>query len=292
MKGGTTALYHYLRLHPAVAMPRRKELAFFVDGRLDSAAAREPVGGSWHRGVDWYRQWFQTDKPVCGEASPHYTFGPHAAIAAARMDATVPGVRLIYLVRNPLDRMRSHYQMAIRWPGATRRSFAEFIASSHALATSSYGTILREYLRHFPRDRILVVESAELDLRRREALPTIFRFLGIDDRFWSRHYDRRIFVGSRRPLVSPLGGHIRDSRLMGSLRRHLTPAAFYHVERMLLHPFGVAEPPLDLPPAQAADVVDRLTAEMRSLREATGLALPSLDVTLDQAVSTRPVYDG
>lgn len=286
-KGGTSALDHYLRHHPQVAMPREKELNFFLDPGVlpDDPRGFERV--AWHLGTDWYRRWFQTDRPICGEASPNYSLGTHAEQAAERIAAVVPRARLLYLLRNPLDRARSHFLMLRKRPDATPMSFAEYLASSAAVATSCYGAIVEAYLRHVPRERILVLESAALDGRRRESLAAVFRFLGIDDRFWCAEYERRVYVGSRRPFVSPLGARVRDSAPLRFLRSRMPPSVFYHVENLALGPFAVPPPSLDLPPGQAAEVVARWRSDLDLLRRLTGLDLPSLTVSLEQAVQNR-----
>lgn len=287
-KGGTTALCHYLRQHPQVAMSREKELNFFFDGGVLPDDPRGFERGAWHLGVEWYRRWFQTDRPVCGEASPTYSFGAHAERIAGRIAAVVPRARLIYLVRNPLERARSYFRMVLRRPGATRLTFSEFLASSIGVETSCYGTILAAYRRHFPAEQILVLESAALDARRHESLATVFRFLGIEDRYRCRQFERRVFVGSRRPFVSPCGARVRDSAAVKFLRGRMPESVFYHVENLLLRPFSVAEPPVDLPPQQAAEMVARLESDMNLLRDLTGQRLPSLDVTFAQATSSTP----
>jgi len=290
-KAGTSALYEYLARHPQVAVSREKELNFFLDPGVLPDDVRGFSRGAWHLGVDWYRRWFQTDRPVCGEASPNYSHGVHAERVAARIAAVAPRARLIYLVRNPLSRARSHFLMSLKRPGGGRLSFAEYLATSNALAYASYGTVMEAYLRHFPREQIMVLESADLHARRRETMAKVFRFLGVDDRFWCSWYGRQVFVGSRCPCVSPRGARLRDSAPVQFLRSRLSPAVFYHVENLLLSPFRVPEPALEVPPGHAADVVSRLQREVDLLRRLTALELPSLDVTAEQAASPPHAQD-
>lgn len=93
-KGGTTSLYNYLTQHPSVIHAARKEVHFFDK--------------NFERGGEWYRSRF----PMCGqnfitgEASPSYIFHPHAPKRIAEM---TPSVKLIALLRNPVDRAYSHY---------------------------------------------------------------------------------------------------------------------------------------------------------------------------------------
>src|SRR5205809_4164499 len=97
LKCGTTSLHHYLNLHPAVAMSRPKELNFFV------------AELNWPLGPDWYATHFDAHAAVRGESSPHYTNRPRFEGVAERMRDLIADARLIYMVRDPIDRMLSHY---------------------------------------------------------------------------------------------------------------------------------------------------------------------------------------
>lgn len=99
-KSGTTSLYHVLSQHPYVRPAARKELHYFSI--------------FFHRGLDWYRSCFPSPEQeagrstITGESSPYYLFHPHAP---RRMAEALPQTRLIVLLRNPVDRAYSHYQM-------------------------------------------------------------------------------------------------------------------------------------------------------------------------------------
>jgi hypothetical protein len=100
-KAGTSSLYYLLTKHPYVKRAAAKELNFF-DIYFD-------------RGVEWYRwcfpapRWKNGRRTITGEASPRYLFHPYAA---KRMAEVVPQVRLIALLRNPVDKAYSDYQQA------------------------------------------------------------------------------------------------------------------------------------------------------------------------------------
>ncbi|MBA3583056.1 MAG: sulfotransferase domain-containing protein, partial [Gemmatimonadetes bacterium] len=100
MKSGTTTLFEWLADQPEFALPALKEPNFFSDDR------------QWRKGLGWYGGLFADAPPDClvGEASVRYTGASLSAIAAERMAATVPHARLIYLVRHPIDRIRSQYR--------------------------------------------------------------------------------------------------------------------------------------------------------------------------------------
>src|SRR5688572_24468381 len=99
MKAGTTSLWQYLRRHPEIFMSKLKEPGYFTEELR------------WDQGIEWYRSLFDDagSARAVGEASTSYTKWPRFAGIPARMHALVPEARLIYLVRDPGDRIRSHY---------------------------------------------------------------------------------------------------------------------------------------------------------------------------------------
>jgi hypothetical protein len=170
MKAGTTSLFHYLRGHDQIFMSKIKELDFFV------------AEGNWSRGLDWYRQQFAGagDALARGEASTLYTKYPQYDGVPERIARVVPDVRLIYVVRDPLARMRSHYQHRVKTGAETAPPEVALVEDPIYLAYSSYGMQLERYLEHFPREQILVVTSEALRSDRRATVQGVYDFLGVD----------------------------------------------------------------------------------------------------------------
>lgn len=114
-KGGTTSLYTYLCQHPRVVGASRIEVHFF-DLAYDK--------GWW-----WYRSHFPVhvfrrgERIVTGEASPYYIFHP---LVPERVRKDLPNVKLVAILRNPVDRAYSHYQH-VRRNGREPLSFEEAI---------------------------------------------------------------------------------------------------------------------------------------------------------------------
>ncbi|MCG8468872.1 MAG: hypothetical protein MJB57_11825 [Gemmatimonadetes bacterium] len=112
-KCGTSALHYYLDLHPAIAMSRPKELNYFIEDR------------NWSRGPEWYVKRFDGRAPVRGETSPNYTAHPTFDGVPERMAASIPDARLIYIVRDPIERIRAHwihnYARRREWETCVRR---------------------------------------------------------------------------------------------------------------------------------------------------------------------------
>jgi Sulfotransferase family len=175
MKSGTTSLHAYLRDHPQVFMPEKKELHFFVEE------------WNWKRGWEWYRSLFAAAGPqalAVGEASPTYTKYPDFPGVPEKIVRLLPDVRLIYIIRQPIDRMCSHF-LHLSGGGAERLPIDRALLENPLyLNVSRYAMQLGRYLEHFPFEQILVVKTEELKSNRQAAMERIFGFLGVDSA-WS-----------------------------------------------------------------------------------------------------------
>ena len=99
-KSGTTWLYSCLDEHPEVFIPRNKELHFFSYSKR------------YKKGIEWYESFFRNskDEKAVGEISPSYLPKPEVP---SRIYAYNPNVRLIFILRNPIERAYSHYCMVM-----------------------------------------------------------------------------------------------------------------------------------------------------------------------------------
>ena len=170
MKAGTTSLYHYQRNHDEIYMSRIKELDFFVETH------------NWPRGLDWYRRQFsEAGSAVArGEASTLYTKYPEHRGVPERIATVLPEVRLIYVVRDPLERLRSHYQHRVMTGAETDPPDVALLKNPVYLDCSRYAMQLEQYLGHFPREQILVVTSESLRSDRTATVKEVYGFLGVD----------------------------------------------------------------------------------------------------------------
>lgn len=219
MKCGTTALHRYLDEHPDIVMSEPKELNFFFGP--DAAdhphgdAGTEPTWhtGTWHLGVDWYARQFDAEAPVRGEASPGYTSPDHPEVAA-RLARVVPAARLVYLIRDPVERALSQYHHHHR-DGAEARppERALFDPDSQYIARSRYYERLVPFLELVPPERIAVVDHEDLLHHRRATLTRLYACLGVDESFWSPQHERRWHVGDagREPGEERLRARFADA---------------------------------------------------------------------------------
>jgi hypothetical protein len=179
LKCGTTSIHHYLGLHPEIQMSKPKELNFFVEEL------------NWDLGIDWYASRFDERFPVRGESSPHYTNLPRFEGAAARIHEHCPDARLIYMVRDPIKRILSHWVHA---KGAGYES-GEIEATLSRPDTgyihrSMYWMQLQPYLELFDRGQIAVISQEELQGEREATMRKAFEFAGVDTEFRSEQFSR------------------------------------------------------------------------------------------------------
>lgn len=173
MKSGTTSLHHYLNLHPEILMCRQKELDFFVAKK------------NWRHGVEWYKSHFVGQAKIYGETSPNYTRYPSWSGIPQRMFSVVPETKLIYLVRDPIERIISHY---IHFYAESRVncSIEELIANfaeNRYVDQSRYFFQLEQYLQFFAAANILVLTSEKLLNSPQETMKQVFQFLGVETDF-------------------------------------------------------------------------------------------------------------
>ncbi|MBB4060903.1 hypothetical protein GGQ08_001832 [Salinibacter ruber] len=182
MKCGTTSLYYYLAEHPEIGMSHRKETDFFL-----------ATHGAWDRGRDWYTRQFPTEVPERGECAPNYTKRHLFDDVPTRIESICPDVKLIYLVRDPIERTISHYRGSRR-DGREQRSFEAAVAdvdTSNYVLTSRYHFQLQPYLEQFSGEDLLVVTAEELDSAPTSTLRTIYRFLDVNPAFENQRVGRR-----------------------------------------------------------------------------------------------------
>ncbi len=168
-KCGTSGLHYHLGLHPEVSMSKPKELNFFIEER------------NWPRGEDWYRRHFDPEAKVRGEASPNYTAFPQHVGVPERMASVVPDAKLIYLLRDPLERIAAHWvhNFAKRREKGTLAETLSHPNTSY-LQRSQYAMQLQQFLNHFPREQIMILDQEDFRKDRADTLRRVFEFAGAD----------------------------------------------------------------------------------------------------------------
>ncbi len=255
-------------------MSHVKETNFFLD----------PTPGlAFQRVADLrqYERLFRSEAPIRGESSPAYTLYPLLRGVPERIAALVPDAKLIYVVRNPADRIVSHFVHNVATKGI-RGSFAENAgdlsdADNRYIFPCLYWMQLQRYLNVFDASQILVIGNEDLLHDRRTTLGEVFRFLDVDDQFYSPAFDTEHLKGGDRRRVPPRLGMLRNRAgtsplrfIPSGVRRPLRQA----VERAL---WPAVDTPV-LSDAQRRDIRRVCEPDVARLREFTGKAFPTWDV--------------
>jgi hypothetical protein len=170
MRAGTTALADLLSRHPEIGMSRLKETDYFIAEK------------NFSRGPVWYQSLFPMDRPIRGEASPNYAKSDVFAGVPQRIHAARPDVRLIYIVRDPVERFWSQYNHTFLMGGAAPPAdrLLDCHEGRHILASSMYARQLNAFLGVFPAAQISVIDLADLSQPESGTLETVLKFIGAD----------------------------------------------------------------------------------------------------------------
>ncbi|HVU16607.1 MAG TPA: sulfotransferase [Candidatus Didemnitutus sp.] len=212
-KSGTTALYHYLRQHPQIYLSPIKEPTFFgaddflTDPEIRAQVSREqdrlraylaqPKLHSTHFLITEWNDYVQLFREVLeeiavGEASVSYLWLPGSAAA---LRARLPEARLIFILRDPTERLFSLYLLDRRRAAGT--TFRDWVLKAMQQAGDSpgvrrypipldggfYATQLGRFLEFFPRHQIKIHRYEEFRADPRRVLRDLFEFLGVNSGF-------------------------------------------------------------------------------------------------------------
>jgi len=171
-KTGSTWLFHCLREHPQVFLPASDAIHFFDI--------------HYHRGVDWYRSFFEevTNQSQIGDATPSYM---RSHVSRERMTNLNPGAKYIVTLRNPIERAFSHY-----WHEKKKRTirydFETCLGNNVDIfddwvATGFYHQHLTHLFSLVDRDQVLVLFYEDLKESPEQFFDQVLQFLAIDTKF-------------------------------------------------------------------------------------------------------------
>jgi len=180
MKGGTTSLYYYLKAHPEIYFPEKKEIHFF--------------DLNFNRGIEFYKKYFlnvKSNHKAVGEVTPAYMYFKNIP---ELIHEVLPDVKLIFILRNPVDRAYSHYWHAVTKWGVEYLSFEQAInAEPERISKGSpyyryysyldrgkYVLQLKRFRKYFSKDQMFILITEELKRDPFGSLKQIFNFLEVD----------------------------------------------------------------------------------------------------------------
>lgn len=213
-KSGTTTLFELLNKHPDVCLPAQKEVPFFTENKL------------YDKGVDYFIKRVYGDvsaNSILGKITPQYMSGQHdnnPQTVAGRIKHGLPDVKIIAILRDPVERCLSFYKMSLRL-GYEKRSYARAIeeslipenlehARTHRTWTNTYvvggeyGRILQYYYRQFDSSRILVLFTSDLSNNPKMVVKKILKFIGANEDYVPDDINKKSNTGTSEPKVKLL----------------------------------------------------------------------------------------
>lgn len=275
MKAGTTTLHQTLQRHPNIFMSETKEVFFYSHTEL------------YEKGDDWYRAFFYGagDDQLCGEATPSYTMHPYFDHTPGRIAKARPDMKLIYIVRHPVERTWSHFSAAsIGGAEEVERG----IMDPGFLNPTRYTMQIRRYLEHFDRDQIhwLVLEDLKNDPARCHA--ELQRFLGVPvvdltgekpvaanprDTYFRNRQSRSALARLRRiPGVGWLGSHAPEGLKRPARRAIQWVARDSPIGRLIARRRTDAQPTLT--PQVRAELITEFESDIAEFEQFTGRSFP------------------
>jgi len=179
-KSGTTWLGHILAAHPQICMSEPKEVNFFNDSLSFNRSYNHR---NFHRGLSWYTKHFRHCKEgqVKGEVTPRYILDP---VVPQRLYEHNPDVKIIVTLRNPFDRIISHYHSAKDFHHSEKRSFSVAIREEpEYIYACLYYKNLQPFLSYFDLKQIFFVDLDEVKTDAENVLRGLYAFLGVDPDF-------------------------------------------------------------------------------------------------------------
>ena len=198
MKSATSTLHEQLNEQHGFFMSEEKEPNFFSNDEI------------YAKGLDWYASLFANALPgdLCGESSTHYTKLPTYPHTVARMKAVLPQLKLIYMMRHPIDRLISHY-LHEQFEWRMQMPIEEAIDKHPELISyGCYSLQLEPFLDAYGAENILLIFFERFVVKGQEELERVCRFVGsattaaVGRRAW-----RPTNVSSQRMRES----HLRDT---------------------------------------------------------------------------------
>lgn len=215
MKCGTSTLAKQLELQRGVFMTTPKEPNFFSDDAI------------FAQGPGWYAALFDGAAPgdLKGEASTHYTKLPTYPQTVARMQAALPALRLVYMIRNPMERAVSHYIHEWSEGRLGEDADAAFASSPEIVDYGRYGMQIAPFVEAYGRAAIHLTSLEQIKADPQGEFAAICAHLGMPEgALWIEDLPVQN-VSAERIRKLPLHGLLVDNPVATALRRVLIPKA-------------------------------------------------------------------
>lgn len=167
MKSGTTSLAKNLAEHPQICFCKKKEPMFFHQKK-------------WKDHIGEYHNLYNPKfGQICGEASTTYTSLTEYPDTPYNLYQYNPNLKLIYIIRNPVDRIVSHYMHNVLNHGLKSPFENAIKEDSIYIDRSRYYFQISKYLQYFNRDQIMLIIFKDYIHNQRDVLKDVYKFLGL-----------------------------------------------------------------------------------------------------------------
>jgi len=193
-KCGTTWLYKMLQEHPDIIFPAGKEMYFWN-------------AEDYQQRIEWYQDVFKNHDQVSGEITPGYALLSDNRIA--KIAQLYPELRLIYIIRNPIDRAWSSALMALKRAEmhideASDQWFIDHFQSQGSLQRGDYGHCIKAWRAHYAKEQLLILNYKEIALQPRALLRRCCTHLNVSqlpfDHIAHSLLTKKIFAGTGEPI--------------------------------------------------------------------------------------------
>ena len=212
MKCGTSTLQAQLAAQAGVFMTTPKEPNFFSDDAI------------FAKGIGWYQALFAAapQGALKGEASTHYTKLPTHPHTLDRLTPVLPACRIVYMIRNPVDRAVSHY--IHEWSMGQMGDAIEQAFASHGelVDYGRYPVQIAPWIAAYGKAAVLITSLEAMTRNPQDVLTRVGAHLGLTDLVWQDDHAQEN-VSAARVRQLPLQGLLIDNPLATMLRRALVP---------------------------------------------------------------------
>jgi hypothetical protein len=174
MKSATTSLHNYLDMHPEIYMSKKhKEPDYFVKEM------------NLEKGIDWYLSLFSeaTNEKYLGESSTSYTRSHEYEGVPERIYNLCPNSKIIYVMRDPIERSISHYWWEVQYGAEGRKMPIAILNSKRNMLTSYYAMQIKPYIKLFGIENIFTLTAEELIASPEDTMRNIYSWLKVDTDF-------------------------------------------------------------------------------------------------------------
>jgi hypothetical protein len=258
MKAATSSLHDQLALQDGIFMSDPKEPCYFSDDDV------------YGRGDTWYSSLFAGAAPddLCGESSTHYTKLPRHPLTVDRIAAHGSTPTFLYMLRNPIDRLVSHYIHDWSFNVVPDTIEQAIVDNPDLVDFGRYGHQLRPYVERFGAERIHVVLFEQFRGDPQAVLDGIGTFLGVETPMIHRALDAAN-VSSARMRSSPWRDRLLDNRVAAAARRRFVPKA---VRERVAGRWQMHDRP-EMSPSLRAELEQRFDEDLADLADLVGIDL-------------------